>query len=439
MDRLIGDENYGALQAHGQVFTYATDYNPREDGPINTEDSLSWDRHSFIGDYLVLNYGDYNNLPEKIKDIIQNNYLVPGILTKKDQLLWGKGPKLYKERFIDGKLVREWQDDEEVQKWLDNTNYLEYFEKAVTDYTTIKGTFTKFKRSRGGRIGTNFISRLEHISPNRARYAKIKSSQAEDPTHIIETDFKFGNIRSVKNAKAYRIFDVKEPFKYRHSIYYSNKYTFCQDYYTVPDIYGSLEWIRRSTTVPKIIKYLQENSMYPRYHVESPLGFWDDKEDELKEQCKKLNKTYHPKMLKQYQDDFLSEIAKVMSGVENVGKFWHSTKRIEIKGTSLKEEGWEIKPIDMKIKEFIDAQIEVSNRSDRAVSSGVGLHGALGNVNESARSNSGSEQIYALKNYLKTGIDIPEMIVTKPMNFALKANFPNKGLKIGLKTKSTTN
>ena len=114
-----------------------------------------------------------------------------------------------------------------------------------------------------------------------------------------------------------------------------------------------------------------------------------------------------------------------------MGKFWHSTKTIKIEGNNLKETGWEIKPIDMNIKEFIDAQIEVSNRSDRAVSSGVGLHGALGNVNESARSNSGSEQIYALKNYLNTGIDMPEMIVTKPMNMAIKANFPNKDLKIG--------
>ena len=431
MARVVGNDGYGAFEAHGQVFTYATDYNPREDSHVDTEDTLSWDRHSFIGDYLILNFGDYNDLPERIKDIIQTNYLVPGVLTKKDQLLWGKGPHLYSERFQNGELVREWQNDAEIERWLKNTNYLDYFKKVIHDYNRINGTFTKFKRARGGRIGTNFISRVEHISPHKARYAKLKSSDAADPTHIVETDFKFGNIRSVKNAVAYRVFEPDNPFKHRHSIYYSNKYSFCQDYYTVPDIYGSLEWIRRSTTVPKIIKYLQENSMYPRFHVQSPQSFWDKKEQELQEECKKLNKTYKPKMLKQYQDDFMREIAKVMSGVENVGKFWHSTKRIEINGTNIVEEGWDIKPIDMNIKEFISAQIEVSNRSDRAVSSGVGLHGALGNVNESARSNSGSEQIYALKNYLSTGIDMPEMIVTAPMNMAIQANFPGKNLKIG--------
>ena len=65
------------------------------------------------------------------------------------------------------------------------------------------------------------------------------------------------------------------------------------------------------------------------------------------------------------------------------------------------------------------------------VAAGVGMHPALGGAGESGRSDSGSEQLYALKNYLLTGIDIPETIVMKPINYALKINFPDKNYRLG--------
>jgi hypothetical protein len=61
----------------------------------------------------------------------------------------------------------------------------------------------------------------------------------------------------------------------------------------------------------------------------------------------------------------------------------------------------------------------------------LNLHSALGNISESGKSDSGSEQIYALKTFLQTGIDIPEMIIMKAINYALKVNFPTKKLKLG--------
>ena len=90
-----------------------------------------------------------------------------------------------------------------------------------------------------------------------------------------------------------------------------------------------------------------------------------------------------------------------------------------------------IKEIKQNIKDFVSSQIQISEHSNRMLSAGVGMHPALGGAGESGRSDSGSEQLYALKNYLITGIDIPEAIVTKAINYALKVNFPEKDLKIG--------
>jgi hypothetical protein len=50
------------------------------------------------------------------------------------------------------------------------------------------------------------------------------------------------------------------------------------------------------------------------------------------------------------------------------------------------------------------------------------LHSALGNVSE-RKSDSGSEQIYALKTFFKP-VDIPEMIIMKAINYAIKNKFP---------------
>jgi hypothetical protein len=55
------------------------------------------------------------------------------------------------------------------------------------------------------------------------------------------------------------------------------------------------------------------------------------------------------------------------------------------------------------------------------MSAGLNLHSALGNVSESGRAIA-VLQIYALKTFLQTGI--PEMIIMKAINYAIKNKFP---------------
>ena len=99
--------------------------------------------------------------------------------------------------------------------------------------------------------------------------------------------------------------------------------------------------------------------------------------------------------------------------------------------TNLIEHGWEIKPIDQKMKDFVAAQIKISDHSSQKISTSIGVNPAIAGSGEQTKVNSGSEQFNALQNYLLTQNDIPEMIVTKPLNMALKINFPDKDLKIG--------
>lgn len=421
------------VETSSVAFTYQVSETPRDFHKHNVQkNDLDWnDRCNFIGDYIVYPYGANNDLPDMIKQVVQTNYIAPGILKKKTQLIWGLGPQLYTEKIENRVLVRDWVEDSEVADWLHSWNYEDYLIKACTDFQHIEGVFSKYELSKGVRIGKPSIARINHIYPDRIRLATARDNRSKLATHAITTDWSFNSINAITEYKVYPLFDFGNPFADANSVLYSNMYSFCTDYYTVPDLYGSLEWLNRSTAVPLIFKALSKNSINLKYHIVSPQAFWDIKQEEIEKNCTARGVLYKSSMLLDFQKQFLDKISVVLSGDENTGKYLHTTKSFTVDGTNLIEHGWEIKVIDQNIKDFVAAQISISERADHALAAGLNLHSALGNISESGKSDSGSEQIYALKTFLQTGIDIPEMIIMKAINYALKVNFPTKKLKLG--------
>jgi len=432
---MIDYQHNGAIVDVDNVcFTFAISENPRDFASYRTnQDSLDWAEKDYhVGNWRIHPYGDNNNLPKEIQKVIQANSDAPGILKRKAQLLWGKGPKLYKETLKDNELMQEWVDDSTIQAWLDDWGYEDYLLKCAVDFSHMEGFFSKIYLNRGNRIGkSSFISKLEHLSIDRARLASEFQLYKKKATHAVVTDFSFETISALIELKVYPLFDVKDPFKYPNTIHYSNMYSFCADYYTVPDIYGSLEWLRRSNSIPIILKALSKNSINANYHIISPQLFWDNKEEDLRANCLERGIVYAPKMLEDYKNELLKGVAKVLSSEENTGKFWHTTKAFTVEGTNLMDHGWEIKLIDQKLKDFVRAQVDISDHSSKKISTSIGLHSAIGGTGQTTNVNSGSEQIYALQNYLTTQNDIPEMILTKMINHAIKINFPEKNLKLG--------
>lgn len=418
------------------AFTYQVSETPRDFYQSKGKSTLNWnDQCNYIGEYLVHRFGSNDDLPDVIKEAVQTNHNAPGTLKKKTQLIWGEGPVLYKEKLINtvtgNKRIRILQEDNEVEAWLESWNYLDYLIKSVTDYQHIEGVFSKYELSKGSRIGSHFISKIIHQYCDRTRLATAKSSKKTDATHAIATDRSFSNVQSLSEYKVYPLFDFLSPFANPNSVLYSNMYSFCTDYYTVPDIYGSLEWLNRSTSVPLIFKALSNNSINLKYHIVSPQAFWDKKESEIKANCTQRGIIYKSSMLADYIKEFLEKISVVLSGDENTGKYLHTTKSFTVEGTNLMEHGWDIKVIDQNIKDFVTAQIAISDHANHALSSGLNLHSALANVSETGKADSGSEQIYAFKTFIKTGVDIPEMIIMKAINYALKSNWPDRKLKLG--------
>lgn len=376
-------------------------------------------------DWNIFPYGENNNLPLSIRNIVYANSIVPGILNKKTGLNWGKGPKLYEETFDEkGNLVRKWQKDATIEKWLKSWNSDKFLLKGAVDFSHIESYYAKFIFKKGWRLGdAPFIYKLEHIQS----YRPMVVGKRQTPTHIL--------MEKKDDPNQYEVYPLQysdaDLVKASQSVMYTNLPSFCSDFFSIPQILGSIPWIVQSTNVPKFLEALSKNSINIKYHITSPQEFWNQKRDELKDQCADKNIPYDEKMLKALKRKMLRDIQKVLSTIENAGKFWHSEQVMFVEGVNIIEMGWKITPIDTKMGDIVKAHIDIANKADQSASTGVGIGGSLGNTGDKGKANGGSEQYYALNNYLQTGIDIPEMVIMDPINFAIKTNWPDSNLKLG--------
>lgn len=437
MNEEINIERYGrdaVVSSPAAVFSFQIEdsFNPRESSE-GSRSPFTWaNSNLLIEDLEILPYGDRNDMPTLLRDVVYSNPNIPGVFEKKQGLLWGDGPALYKEKYgvdKDGENIRyrEWQEDKQIQDWLDNWDYEDYLLTAITDFNFIQGSFTRFKRGLGSRVGENLFVELEHESPEYMRLARQFGNK--NATHAVSSDFWFSN--NPRNYKVYSLFNRADPFANPNPVMYSRTKTFATDHYSIPTIYGALEWIRRSTAVPLILRALSKDSINAKYHVTSPAKFWEKVKTQLEEEAESEGRIYSDNDLKAYESELFRTIIATLSGEENVGRVWHTKNFITQDGHSLIEQGWTIKPIDQNIKDFVETQIKIADKADSAVSAAVGIHKALGGISATGHADSGSEQLYAYLMFKLIGVDIPEFIVTKAINAAIKANFPETELKLG--------
>ena len=379
-----------------------------------------------IGEFEIVANGHENSYPEELRVILDDNNLTPEILNKQAQLLYGQGPSLYKINFENGRRVKYWVSDPEIQSWLDTWDYEDYLLKACIEFRTMNGHFSKFYRNKGVRIGEKpIITKLEHVS---SMFSRLEWPDANNQIHnIIVGDFR----QPWRNGlRIYPVLDPAAPFANPVSMRYSNLYSYALDYeYSRSPIHGSLNWIKLSSSIPKLLSNFNDNSMAIKYHIEVPAIYWDKMRDELVTNCENSGATFSEKMFKDAQDKVMENFSIALAGNDKVGKFVSTATVFDEIGNTYV--GWKITALDQKVKDFIDAQINIANEALFQTTSGIGLHPALSNLSKDGNLPSGSEQLYAFKLYLATGVDIPEGIVMKDINLAIAANFPGKGLRLG--------
>ena len=171
-----------------------------------------------------------------------------------------------------------------------------------------------------------------------------------------------------------------------------------------------------------------ENALNIKWHIQSPAKFWEDKRTIIERNCKAQNPPiqFKEQMVEDLKSEILDTLSTLLSGVENVGKFWHNEYVVQQIGGNAVEQGWKIIPIEQKTKEFVESQILIYNTAGFAVQAGVGLHASLAMVGADGKSDSGSEQQYAWDIHKKTATPIPEYFVCKIINDIAKIKFKNR-------------
>ncbi len=376
-----------------------------------------------IGTYDIVPCGDSNNLPMEMRDVFESNNLAEGVFKRQRGLLWGQGPALYTEEYLNGEKVRKYVDNTEITAWLESFDYEEQLAKAIVDYYHMEGHFAKLTPELSGRLtGKLRIASVKHVGYHKCR---LEWTKFDEPTkRIIVGDWQ---IPRVATFKPYPVFSPVTS-KNAISIGFYNMYSFSRDRYGLPAHFGTIDWINRGSSIPRILESLSKNSLNVKWHIKSPQSYWMAKREELIRQCADNNENYKEAMLEDLKDQIFGKLAEVLSGETNVGKFFTSEKAVNELGNP---DEWDIEAIDQKVKEFVESQVIIAKQADSAITSGMGLHPSLSNIIVDGKLASGSEQLYALKLYLSTEIAIPEKIICKPFNQAIAINFPGQNLKLG--------
>lgn len=389
-----------------------------EAGPIN------------VAGIRVVPWGSDNNLPTFIRDLLEKNNLGPGVLDRKTGLLYGQGPRLYRPVIRNGELLQEWIEDKEIQEWLDSWDYRQFIRSAFVEYNHFKGVFVKVVSGRAVRIGKPWISRLECLPSCDCRMVWPASDRLNlsEVTHFLVGDF---NNMTTPVYHRFPVFDASKPNAHEAAVAYHNLRSAGRNMYSVPSFFGSIPWMQNANSLPEIISCLNNNMIAASYLVKVPDEYWSRKEEALRNQNPSLSETKLYRLMEQHKDELARQIADVMAGKNNAGKFFMSTS-LTIPGTD-KAHAWEIEPIEMNIDKYIDALTKISRIADSSTTSGFGLNPALANIIIDGKGDSGSQMLYALKLFYGADCQIAEDVCLQAANDAIRINFPGKkGIYLGM-------
>ena len=427
--RKIGDFHFVPTE----VGTYAV----RMEGGLNDTferflsfDPTSWDMDPVtVAGVRVVPWGADNNLPKNIRRILEKNNLAPGILDRKLGLIYGQGPMLYTLDVQENERVQNWIQDEEIQDWLDSWDYRGFIRHMLMEYNHLKGCFVKYHSGKAVRLGKPWIHSLECVPSADCRlvWPKNDSRNVDDIEDIMVGDF---DAYTNPSYKLYPVFDKWHPARHEVAMKYHSMRSFGRNFYSISSFYGSVPWMADANALPEIIAYLNNNMIAAAYIVHVPQGYWQGKRDVIVEKHPDYTEAQIAAKLDELKMTLSQQIAEVMAGKNNAGKFFMCVDFIDVDGH---EQSWKIEPIEMNIDKYIDALAKISRIADSSTTSGLGLNPALANIIIDGKGDRGSQMLYALKLFYGADTQIPEDIALEAINDAIRINFPQKkGVFIGL-------
>lgn len=407
-----------------------------------------------VNGYQILARGAADTECEEIENDIKQNRLLPQLLRKQRDILYGQGLAVYKRELKDGKFVRVYQESPEIQQWLDSweangleCGYREVAKNIIKNYYYFSDFFVKWRMTKGHALGgvSMHVAGLEVLENRHCRLATRRTDTPfnvipyKDLTHVAVGRFGYGHTQ----YQIYPRFTLATAgdIKYAGVSHHRDK--------SVGRIYGSNEtfdgsrnYIKGSNSTAQYINSFLKNSLAAKIHIIIPDAWVEAKRKQIKAICdenrKRASKTpadplllyndievgteYRESSFILYLKSELRKVGAYLSGADNQGKAYAS---ISFRSTGSNEaEEWKFENIDLKYKEYVDALIAYDRRADEALLSAVGMDSSISSVSkEGVISKSGSDVFYNYLIYLM-GLNPHDEICAEPFNWALSLNFP---------------
>jgi hypothetical protein len=245
-----------------------------------------------------------------------------------------------------------------------------------------------------------------------------RTPELEDITQIL-----VGDMERWRQLQIFPRFDKWHPANHEAAVQYHALRSFGRNIYAISSFHGSIPWMQDANDIPEIVRALNDNVIAAAYIVHEPQAYWQEKRMQIEQDYPEWQDSEVEKKLNQLRDQVTTQIADVMAGKENAGKFFTCVDFVDEMGH---EQSWKIEPIELNLDKYIEAQKAISKMADSATTSAMGLNPSLSNIIIDGKSDSGSQMLYALKIFYGADTVIPEQIVLEALNDALRINFPEK-------------
>lgn len=413
-----------------------------------------------VDGYKIYSRGKNNRGCEQIEKDIKSNRLLPRLVSKQINLLYGKGLHLYKEVMTENGPKRTWHQVPEVKHWLESwtdngleSSYSDFALAAIKRFYFHRDFFTKVRMTAGKAIGRYPIAGLELLENRNCRLGTKKEDVVTEP--VLYNDFRyvlFGDWnRGNKKFKVYPLFRIPEMDNYQYAAISHHRESSVGDFYGLNETHeGVKTFLKTSNELPTYIDSFLSNSLAAKIHVIIPNSWVESKRKQIKSICEENRKrekdnkaplTFNGMTVgTEFSESFVIEFMNIelrrlsdyLTGAKNQGKAYATVSFKS--GQDKEEERWKIDPIDLKYKEYITSLIDYDKRVDEVLISAVGIDSSISAVSKPGMiSKSGSDAYYNLIIYLLM-LTPDDQKCAEPFNLALQINFPDiytEGLRFG--------
>lgn len=463
----INQGNRGFALAQSTVITFEVEgLEAREDIRSAEYDNIY---ARYAGDNACVNiqgfwvpmWGDTHNLyPQEVYSLVSENKLLPSIIEKQIKFLFGKGPYLYREVVIDGRLTRQPVDAPHITAWLSSwedaglPGYIEYLYNLISDFYHVRTCVTRYHFTRARRVGAIMpVMALSYIGADEARLAAIgeyshQRIRQQQCNHILVGNW----LQPSSQFEVFPRFSPSQPFQYPTAVAFNSVKTFSRWVYAYNEWFrGLYEWIKASNLTPRYLNSYLRNALNAHVHVRIP-GTWYAAQKSILENICLSNLQSDPntpiqteyrgvsltdehgrpyRFFDAMMDDLITHelrrITELMSGEgRNQGKLYATVK--------YGDEGWQFEEFPGKFKDYFESVIDYDKRADQVILAGKGISSSITNVeNDGVISKSGSDVYYNYVIYLAS-LTYDELFVCRDINRAIALNFPDdaaSGVKLG--------